>query len=126
MLSMKAKTFEDLLAWKKAHAYVLEIYRLTKQFPKSELFGLTAQMRRAAVSIPANIAEGFKKRTPREKIRILNISQGSLEESRYYLILAKDLDYANTDALLPKLEEVSKMLDAYIRAIETNHRILRA
>jgi four helix bundle protein len=122
---MKAKTFEDLLVWKKAHAYVLEIYRITKQFPKSEIFGLAAQMRRAAVSIPANIAEGFKKRTPREKIRILNISQGSLEESRYYLILAKDLDYADTAMFLPKLEEVSRMLEAYIRAIETNHRIRR-
>jgi four helix bundle protein len=122
---MKAKTFEDLLVWKKAHAYVLDIYRITKQFPKSEIFELTTQMRRAAVSIPANIAEGFKKRTPREKVRILNISQGSLEESRYYLILARDLDYANTDVLLPKLEEVSRMLEAYIRAIETNHRIRR-
>jgi 23S rRNA-intervening sequence protein len=59
---VKAKTFEDLLVWKKAHAYVLDIYRITKQFPKSEIFGLTAQMRRAAVSIPANIAEGFKKK----------------------------------------------------------------
>jgi len=122
---MKARTFEDLLVWKKAHAYVLEIYRITKQFPKSEIFGITAQMRRAAVSIPANIAEGFKKRTPREKVRILNISQGSLEESRYYLILAEDLDYANTAMLLLKLEEVSRMLEAYIRAIETNHKILR-
>ena len=122
---MSAKTFEDLLVWKKAHAYVLEIYRITKQFPKSEIFGLTAQMRRAAVSIQANIAEGFKKRTPREKIRVLNISQGSLEESRYYLILAEDLDYANTAVLLPKLEEVSRMLEAYIRAIETNHKIVR-
>jgi four helix bundle protein len=122
---MKAKTFEDLLVWKKAHAYVLEIYRITKQFPKSEIFGLTAQMRRAAVSIPANFAEGFKKRTPREKIRVLNISQGSLEESGYYLILAEDLDYANTAVLLPKLEEVSRMLEAYIGAIETNHRIVR-
>jgi four helix bundle protein len=125
MMHMKAKTFEDLLVWKKAHGYVLEIYRLTAQFPKSEIFGLTAQMGRAAVSIPANIAEGFKKRTPREKIRILNISQGSLEESRYYLILAEDLDYADTAMLLPKLEEVSRMLEAYIRAIETNHRIIR-
>jgi four helix bundle protein len=125
MLSMKAKTFEDLLVWQKAHAYVLEIYRISKQFPKSELFGLTVQMRRAAVSIPANIAEGFKKRTPREKVRVLNISQGSLEESRYYLILAQDLEYASTAVLLPKLEEVSRMLEAYISAIETNHRIRR-
>ena len=122
---MKAKSFEDLLVWKKAHAYVLEIYRITKEFPRSEIFGLTAQMRRAAVSIPANIAEGFKKRTPREKIRVLNISQGSLEESRYYLILAQDLDYANIGVLQPKLEEISRMLEAYIRAIETNHQIPR-
>jgi len=122
---MKAKSFEDLLVWKKAHAYVLEIYRITKQFPRSEIFGLTAQMRRAAVSVPANIAEGFKKRTPREKIRVLNISQGSLEESRYYLILAQDLDYVNTGVLQPKLEEISRMLEAYIRAIETNHQIPR-
>jgi four helix bundle protein len=113
------------LVWKKAHADVLEIYRTTKQFPRSEIFGLTAQMRRAAVSIPANIAEGFKKRTPREKIRVLNISQGSLEESRYYLILARDLDYANSGVLQPKLEEISRMLEAYIRAIETNHQIPR-
>jgi four helix bundle protein len=122
---VKAKSFEDLLVWKKAHAYVLEVYRITKVFPNSELFGLTAQMRRAAISMPANIAEGFKKRTAREKIRILNIAQGSLEESRYYLILAEDLGYANTAMFRPKLEEVSKMLEAYIRAIETNHEIAR-
>jgi four helix bundle protein len=122
---MKAKSFEDLLVWQKAHAYVLEIYRITNRFPKSELFGLTSQMRRAAISIPANIAEGFKKRTPREKIRVLNIAQGSLEESRYYLILAKDLGYSDTTAFRPKLEEISKMLDAYIRAIQANHRVGR-
>jgi four helix bundle protein len=122
---MKAKSFEDLLVWQKAHAYVLEIYRITNRFPKSELFGLTSQMRRAAISIPANIAEGFKKRTPREKIRVLNIAQGSLEESRYYLILAKDLGYSDTTAFRPKIEEISKMLDAYIRAIEANHRVGR-
>jgi four helix bundle protein len=69
--------------------------------------------------------KGFKKRTPREKIRVLNISQGSLVESRYYLILAEDPDYANTAVLLPKLEEISRMLEAYIRAIETNHKIVR-
>lgn len=122
---MKAKSFEDLLVWKKAHAYVLEIYRITKGFPRDEIFGLTAQMRRAAVSIPANIAEGFKKRTPPEKIRLLNISQGSLEESRYYLILAGDLGYTNITALRSRLEEISRMLEAYIRAIETNHKIPR-
>jgi four helix bundle protein len=102
---------------------VLEVHRITKGFPKSEIFGLTSQMRRAAISIPANIAEEFKKRSLREKIRILNISQGSLEESRYYLILAGDLGYGDTTAFRPRLEEVSKMLEAYICAVETNHGI---
>jgi four helix bundle protein len=118
--SMNAKSFEDLLVWQKAHAFVLEIYRLTDAFPKSELFALTSQMRRAAISIPANIAEGFKKRTRPDKIRVLNIAQSSLEESQYYRILTRDLHYADTSILRPQLEEVSKMLDAYIRAIERN------
>ena len=122
---MKAKSFEDLLVWQRAHVSVLEIYRMTRGFPKSELFGLTSQMRRAAISVPANIAEGLKKRTPREKVRILNIAQGSLEESRYYLILAEDLSYSDTTAYRQKLEEISKMLEAYIRSIETNSRVRR-
>jgi len=122
---MKAKSFEDLLVWHKSHAYVLDLYKMTECFPKSELFGLTAQMRRAAISVPANIAEGFKKRTPREKNRILNIAQGSLEESQYYLILANDLRYSDTGGYRPRLDEVSKMLEAYIRAIEENHRLTR-
>jgi four helix bundle protein len=73
---MKAKSFEDLLVWQKSHAYVLDLYKMTESFPKSELFGLTAQTRRAAISVPANIAEGFKKQTPGEKNRVLNIAQG--------------------------------------------------
>ena len=115
---MSAKSFEDLVVWQKAHTYVLDIYRMTDDFPKSELFGLTSQMRRAAVSIPANIAEGFKNRGARDKVRILNYGQGSLEESLYYLILSNDLNYANSLTLRPRLDEVSKMLEAYIQAIE--------
>jgi len=121
---MSAKSFEDLVVWQKAHAYVLDIYRITEAFPKSELFGLTSQMRRAAVSIPANIAEGFKKRGPRDKVRVLNIGQGSLEESLYYLILSNDLRYANTLTFRPRLDEVAKMLEGYIRAIEHSGALL--
>jgi four helix bundle protein len=113
----KAKTFRDLMVWRKAHEFVLEVYRLTSAFPKSEIYGLAQQMRRAAVSIPANIAEGFTRRGKTDKARFMNIAESSLEESRYYLILAQDLRYAKTDALINSLEEVSRLLNAYARSI---------
>lgn len=84
---MLARSFEDVEIWKKSHSFVLKVYRLTENFPKHELFGLTSQLRRAAVSIPANFAEGFKKIGKPDKLRFYNIAQGSLEECRYYLIL---------------------------------------
>jgi four helix bundle protein len=91
-----AKTFVDLLVWRKAHEYVLSVYKLTSTFPRQEVYGLCSQMRRAAVSIPANIAEGFRKRGKADKARFMNTAEGSVEESRYYLILAGDLGYAQT------------------------------
>lgn len=112
-----ARSFEDLVVWQKAHQFVLSVYRFTEGFPSKELYGLTSQLRRAAVSIPANIAEGFKKRGKADKGRFLNIAQGSLEECRYYLILAHDLNYGDTAALKLQLSEVSKLLEAYARAI---------
>jgi four helix bundle protein len=116
-----AKEFRDLILWQKAHALVLFVYSLSRTFPKHELYGLTSQIRRAAVSVPANIAEGFKKRTVAEKIRYLNISQSSLEECRYFLILVEDLGYAETEGALDRLEEVSKILESYIKGIKRNH-----
>jgi len=115
-----AKTFEDLVVWQKSHSLVLQIYRDSAIFPKSEMYGLTSQMRRAAVSILANIAEGFKKRGRADKARFMNIAQGSLEEIRYYLILARDLKYLDSSDLLRQLEEVSRLLEAYSYAILTS------
>ncbi|BAY91409.1 MULTISPECIES: four helix bundle protein [unclassified Tolypothrix] len=112
-----AKTFQDLIVWKKAHQFVLTVYKLTSQFPKSEIYGLTSQFRRAAISIPANIAEGFKKKGTADKVRFMNIAQGSLEECRYYLILTKDLGYDDTSQLMLQLEEVSKLLTSYANSI---------
>ncbi len=112
-----AKSFRDLLVWRKAHEFVLAIYKLTETFPKRETYGLSLQMRRAAVSIPANIAEGFRKRGKQDKVRFMNIAEGSVEESRYYLILAKDLGYGETHGLMNTLEEVSRLLHAYSKAI---------
>jgi four helix bundle protein len=114
---MSAKSFEDVGVWKKSHAWVLAIYRFTELFPKHELFGLTSQLRRAAVSVPANFAEGFKKRGTADKLKYYNIAQGSLEECRYYLILARDLGYGDSSALSRSLEEISKMLESYMHSI---------
>jgi four helix bundle protein len=112
-----AKTFRDLVVWQKAHRFVLAVYALTASFPKSETYGLTLQMRKAAVSIPANIAEGFRRRGKADKVRFLNTSESSLEESRYYLILTGDLGYGSTGELLNSLEEVSRLLHGYSQAI---------
>ena len=105
------------MVWKKAHQFVLSTYQYTASFPKNESYGLTLQMRRAAVSIPANIAEGFKKTTKSDKARFMNIAQGSIEESRYYLILSRDLHYGNTECLLETLDEVGRILNAYRKSI---------
>src|SRR6266581_2250451 len=117
--SRPARTFQDLLVWQKAHRFVLDIYALTVAFPKQETYGLSSQMRRAAVSIPANIAEGFRKRGRADKARFMNTAEASLEESRYYLILAQDLGYGETGKLMTALEEVSRLLNAYARALLT-------
>ena len=113
-----AKTFEDLLVWQKAHLFVLMVYRLSGTFPNNEIYGLSSQFRRAAVSIAANIAEGFRKRGKADKARYLNIAQGSLEECRYYLILTRDLGYGDICESNILLQEVSKLLEAYSRGIQ--------
>jgi four helix bundle protein len=114
-----ARSFRDLLVWRRAHEFVLAIYAFTAAFPRNETYGLVAQMRRAAVSIPANIAEGFRRRGRVDKARFMNLAEGSLEECRYYLILAQDLGYGDTTKLDGALEEVSRMLSAYAAAILT-------
>ena len=116
-----ARTFRDLIVWHKAYELVLSVYRYTRKFPKEEIYGLTSQFRRTAISIAANIAEGFKKRSRSDKARFMNISQGSLEECRYYLILAQDLNYGDEGPLMMQLEEVSKLLESYSRAIVRNN-----
>jgi len=112
-----ARTFEDLEVWQRSHRQVLNVYQMTARFPREELFGLSSQLRRTMVSVPANIAEGFVKRGKNDKIRFYNIAQGSLEECRYYFRLAEDLRYASTSVVLNDLDEISRMLEAYIAAI---------
>ena len=113
----RSVSFTNLVAWQKAHKFVLAVYKFTKQFPTEEKYGLTSQLRRAAVSIPANLAEGFRKKSSADKKRFFNIAQGSLEECRYYLILSKDLGYGTNEAMNSLLAESSKLIDAYMKKI---------
>ncbi|MBE0433178.1 four helix bundle protein [candidate division WOR-3 bacterium] len=114
----KVKSFEDLIVWQKAHQLVLEIYKITDDFPSEEKFGLVSQMRRAVVSVPANITEGFRKRGIKDKLNFYNIAQGSLDELNYYIILSKDLGYMQANKrLLEQIKEVAKLLSGLIKSI---------
>ena len=114
----RAERFEDLDVWQHAHRLVLTVYRITKDYPAEERFGLVSQMRRAAVSVAANIAEGFKKRGTRDKTNFYNIAQGSLEELRYYFILSRDLGYLDgACTVTDELDVVGKMLYRLVCAI---------
>lgn len=115
------KSFRDLEVWKKAHVLVLDIYRATEAFPDRERFGVVAQLRRAASSIPANIAEGFGRRTTKELLQSLAVSNGSLEETRYFLILSQDLKYLPADSihrLHQQCDSVAQMLSALARSLK--------
>ena len=112
------ETFTKLEVWKKAHQFVLETYKLTSSFPKEETFGLTSQFRRAAVSIAANIAEGYPKHSKKDKIRFYEIALSSASECSYFLILTKDLQYGEVKKLNILLSEVQKMLIAYTKKIK--------
>lgn len=112
-----ARSFRDLLVWRKAHEFVLAVYAFTAGFPRQETYGLALQLRRAAVSVPANIAEGFRRRGTADQARYMNMAEGSLEECRYYLILAQDLGYGDATRLSAAAEEVSRLLHAYATAI---------
>jgi four helix bundle protein len=114
-MGQPAKVFTELLVWQKAHKFVMSVYRMTIDFPKSETYGLISQIRRAAVSIPANITEGFGRSSVKEKMRFLEISKGSLEECRYYLILSKDIGYCDSTSMMIELEEVGKLLNSSLK-----------
>ena len=113
---MFSQSFKDVEVWKKAHQLALDVYRMTKSFPSEEKYGLVSQIRRSAVSVAANIAEGFQKKGLMDKKRFYNISQGSLSETQYYLVLIKDLNYADTLDLTKDADVVGKMLYGYMNS----------
>ena len=119
-----SKNFFDLYVWKKAHEFVLCVYKSSQDFPDFERFGLRSQFTRAAVSIAANIAEGYKKLSKTDKLRFFNISQGSLEECKYYILLSRDLGYISEEdysELCSLAKETSKLLLLYIQGIQSNN-----
>jgi len=115
------KEFFDLDAWKKSHKLVIEIYKLTKNFPKEELYGITAQIRRAAVSVTSNIAEGFSRYHYKDKGRFYYNSRGSISELRNLLFISADLEYINKDQfdiLMKSSEDMLKLVNGLIRSLE--------
>ncbi|MCR4958859.1 MAG: four helix bundle protein [Prevotella sp.] len=121
-----SRSFKDLECWQKAHEFVKAVYRVTKTFPEDERYGLTSQFRRAAVSIAANICEGYRKLSRADKLRFMNISQGSFEECRYYIILSLDIEYINRethDYLEFLINGASWKLNGYAEAISQNKGI---
>lgn len=120
------KNFTDIIAWQISHQFVIKVYKMTSTFPEIERFGLISQFQRAAVSITANIAEGYRKIGKADKLRFLNTSQGSLEECRNYIILSKDLEYINEEQyaeLMSILEKASWYINAYAKGILNNNAI---
>ncbi len=117
------QNYKDLKVWEKAHEFTVKVYEITKLFPKEELYSLTNQLRRAAASIPANIAEGCGKNSQLDFANFLNIASGSANEAEYYLILSKDLIYLNTESfefLFKMINEIKAMLISLISKVRSS------
>lgn len=122
-----SRTYTEVEAWRLAHQFNLSVYKATRSFPKEELYGLTSQFRRASLSIPANITEGYKKIGKSDKLRFFNIAQGSIEECRYYILLSYDLGYYDQEtfeSLDKELNHASRILNSYCRSIIANKGIV--
>jgi four helix bundle protein len=115
------KGFQDLEVWQKAHKLVLEVYRMTNSFPRNEQFGVVSQLRRAAYSIPANLAEGYGRHGTKEFLQFLAIANGSAEELRYFLLLSRDLRYASPQDVVTMDHEITgivQVLAALTRSLK--------
>lgn|SRR3989338_2293368 len=122
----KIETFRDIIAWQKAHQMVLSVYKLSRKFPKEELFVLVSQIRRAAISVPANIVEGFRRRSLKDSLNFYRIADASLEELKYHLLLSHDLGYISTQEytiFINESEEAGKLLTGWM---QSQHQLLSA
>lgn len=120
---MSIESFDQLDVWKEAHQLALSVYCNVQKLPADEEFGLISQMRRASVSVPANIAEGFKRRGQADKVHFYNMAQGSLEEVRYYFILYRDPGFrVEFDILVDQATRVARLLQGLINPVEKRAR----
>jgi four helix bundle protein len=122
-----ARNYKNIVAWQRSHGFTLLVYQLTSQFPDGERFGLTSQMRRAAVSVPANIAEGAVRESQVDYLRFLTIAVGSLNEVDYFLLLSKDLGYLSTERYSELQEQIAKAfaaLHGLIKAVRNEKDVL--
>ena len=114
-------TFENLGFWQKSHQLTLKIYEMTRNFPNEEKFGITSQLRRATSSVPANITEGYARKSKLEKARFFNIALSSLEEARYFLILSRDLKLINNfEDMNLQIVEIRKMIGSYTTMLKNS------
>jgi four helix bundle protein len=121
------KSYRELLVWQKATDFAVECYRFSATFPRSETYGLSSQIRRAAVSIPANIAEGYGRGSRKEYVQFLLIAQGSLKELETHIIIAEKLGYltlAQRDLELAQSDEIGRMLGSLIRRLKQPPKVL--
>ena len=119
------QTFRELRVWQRSHDLVLDIYKMTVKFPQEEKFGLISQLRRSISSVPTNIVEGFKRKGKKDFCHFLNLAESSLEETKYHLILSKDLDYICSEtyaALNSKCEEIGRMLSRLQQKLNEKHK----
>ena len=112
-----AKDFRELPVWQRAHQFVLAVYNYSDYFPPKEVYGLTPLFRRAAAAVPVGVIQSLREEDEPERAKLIDAARGSLDECRYYLILAKDLGYGDHPELLPQLEELSELLGEYAAAI---------
>lgn len=120
--SAKIESFTDLVAWQEGHKLVLMIYRITRKFPREEMFGLTSQLRRAAVSITSNLAEGFSRKSYSEKLQFYSMSLGSLTEVQNQLLISRDIEYilrADFEKIAEQTVIVSKLMNGLIKKTKT-------
>lgn len=118
------RDFKKIQVWQKAHTFVLSVYKTTEHFPREELFGLTSQIRRAATSIPTNIAEGAGRETQQEFVRFIHIATGSASEVEHQLLLAHELGYIskpNCQKLNTDINEIQKMLHGFAKALKSKN-----